>query len=184
MMEALRPLGVVQVYRSITAYPSNAAEQLSSQSLVSDLTALSNSRKSSTGRSATAQSPGACSTRSGARNAPSEDQRCEGNQKDGDKHTVTNYLLAAIRLCRTEPRDVWAEACAGLRSMPDVHDLNIDVSVLAVALDLQSHLFPHSDALKLIGQVWQSAHRLAFDRHDHVPYPPRIDVPPGTPARF
>jgi len=53
--------------------------------------------------------------------------------------------------------------------MPDVHDLNIDVSVLAVALDLQSHLFPHSDALKLIGQVWQSANRLAFNRHDHVP---------------
>lgn len=98
-----------------------------------------------------------------------EDQRCEGNQKDGDKHTVTNYLLAAIRLCRIEPRDVWAQACAGLRSMPDVHDLNIDVSVLAVALDLQSHLFSHSDALKLIGQVWQSANRLAFDRHDHVP---------------
>ena len=31
-MEALRPFGVVQVYRSITAYLSNAAEQLSSES--------------------------------------------------------------------------------------------------------------------------------------------------------
>ena len=53
--------------------------------------------------------------------------------------------------------------------MPDVHDLNIDVSVLAVALDLQSHLSSYSDALKLISQVWQSANRLAVDRHDHVP---------------
>jgi hypothetical protein len=42
MMEALRPFGVVQVYRSITAYPSNAAEPLSSESwcLISPLSLI------------------------------------------------------------------------------------------------------------------------------------------------
>src|SRR6185369_1180146 len=69
------------------------------------------------------------------------------------------------------------------RSSPaaDVHHVDLDRGLLAVPLHRQRHLLSDSDALELLGQVCEPAHRLAV--HTEEPGTVRRMTTPSTPAR-
>src|SRR3989442_5223708 len=65
---------------------------------------------------------------------------------------------------------VRATALAGRSSLsPDIRHLDLDRDLAAVALHGHRHPLSHPDALELLDQVGQPAHRLAVDADDDVP---------------
>ena len=72
-----------------------------------------------------------------------------------------------------------ASECDASRSTPDIHDLDLDRGVAAIALDRQGDPLSDPDALELLSEIRQLLDRLAVHADDHVTEPAGARVGPA-----